>query len=151
MLMNFHFSLEGNALKTTEWTYQLAHDLQEKNEDLSALENAAGHQAELFDSKVVTNLLDIILTKLAIMDCGYDLLLITHTVEQHHDEVRFSRFEDMKVNVHKDGIKNIESFVKLFADKNSLIQVRAIKLDTPAEPRYKFNIIAIHDSPQENP
>nr|POE58378.1 hypothetical protein CFP56_08913 [Quercus suber] len=80
-----------------------------------------GHQAELFDSKVVTNLLDIILTKLAIMDCGYDLLPITHTVEQHRDEVKFSRFEDMKVNVHKDGIKNIESFVKLSADKNSLI------------------------------
>nr|POE58379.1 hypothetical protein CFP56_08913 [Quercus suber] len=79
------------------------------------------HQAELFDSKVVTNLLDIILTKLAIMDCGYDLLPITHTVEQHRDEVKFSRFEDMKVNVHKDGIKNIESFVKLSADKNSLI------------------------------
>ncbi|KAM3693082.1 hypothetical protein ACJW31_08G138200 [Castanea mollissima] len=36
---NIHFSLEGNALKTVELTYQLAHDLQEKNEDLSALEN----------------------------------------------------------------------------------------------------------------
>ena len=39
MLRNFHFSLEGNALKTIELTYQLAHYLQEKNEDLSALEN----------------------------------------------------------------------------------------------------------------
>nr|POF14670.1 niemann-pick c1 protein [Quercus suber] len=39
MLRNFHFSLEGNALKTIELTYQLAHDLLEKNEDLSALEN----------------------------------------------------------------------------------------------------------------
>ncbi|XP_065633642.1 replication protein A 70 kDa DNA-binding subunit B isoform X1 [Quercus suber] len=34
----------------------------------------------------------------------------------------------------EDGIKNIESFVKLSADKNFLIQVRAIKLDTPTEP-----------------
>nr|POE91947.1 hypothetical protein CFP56_54300 [Quercus suber] len=53
--------------------------------------------------------------------------------------------------VKNDGIKNIESFVKLSGDKNFLIQVRAIKLDTPAEPRYKLNIVAIHDSPQENP
>nr|POF12514.1 hypothetical protein CFP56_29085 [Quercus suber] len=53
--------------------------------------------------------------------------------------------------ITEDGIKNIERFVKLSADKNFLIQVRAIKLDTPAEPRYKFNIVAIHDSSQENP
>ncbi|KAK9990450.1 hypothetical protein SO802_025435 [Lithocarpus litseifolius] len=51
----------------------------------------------------------------------------------------------------EDGIKNIESFVKLSSDKNFLIQVRAIKLDSPTEPRYKFNIVAIHDPPQENP
>ena len=39
MFRNFHFSLEGNAFKIVELTYQVAHDLQEKNEDLSALEN----------------------------------------------------------------------------------------------------------------
>ncbi|XP_075661104.1 uncharacterized protein LOC142630926 isoform X1 [Castanea sativa] len=51
----------------------------------------------------------------------------------------------------EDGIKNIESFIELSFDKNFLIQVRAVKLDIPAKPRYKFNIIAIYDPPQENP
>ncbi|KAK4562817.1 hypothetical protein RGQ29_005347 [Quercus rubra] len=54
-------------------------------------------------------------------------------------------------SLKKDGIKNIESFVKLSVDNNFLIQVKAIKLDTLAEPHYKFNIVAIHDPPQENP
>uniref|UniRef100_A0A7N2N0F4 Uncharacterized protein n=1 Tax=Quercus lobata TaxID=97700 RepID=A0A7N2N0F4_QUELO len=49
-----------------------------------------------------------------------------------------------------DGIKNIERSVKLSTDKNFLIQVKAIKLDTPVEPRYRFNTVAIHDPPQEN-
>nr|POE64069.1 hypothetical protein CFP56_08442 [Quercus suber] len=32
---------------------------------------------------------------------SFQRLPITHAVEQHPNEVRFSRFEDMKANVHK--------------------------------------------------
>nr|POF22723.1 hypothetical protein CFP56_08404 [Quercus suber] len=54
----------------------------------------------------------------------YGLLPITHTAEQHLDDVKFSRFEDMKANVHKvfDEELLLQHMTTLIAKNQILLQ-----------------------------